>query len=172
MSRLLTTLLGGDNGTYAGPGVIDTQFDGAVATWPVANWAYGSRITVPVSKIYRYGLFYVGVSSGNVQFSVCALSGASAATFTRVMTSGVIACPTTGAVRLDLGATLLPAGEYALALWADNTTFTTHRANNTVGNTFRQTGRVNAGAGGLPASGAFSAWDQSVVLGLGLEADV
>lgn len=138
------------------------------AVWPAANRALFMRLPVlTVATTFRYINWIVGTASGNVQVGVVSLSGANRTSFTRVMNSGVIACPTAGNIRTDLGATSLPAGEYAAFLWADNTTFQTR---NTTGGALRYGGILSSLASGVQSSGTLS-WD-TVVVNMSLEGDV
>lgn len=137
-----------------------------------ANYAFFNRFHLPAPGAYRYVNFTTGVASGNIQVGVVKLSGANALTYTRVMNSGIIACPVAGNTRVDCGLTTLAAGDYSLFFWADNTTVTIG-----LGNVASYAGaRVMTidipGAGGVPASGTFAAWGQRCVQGLTLEQDV
>lgn len=140
------------------------------AAWPQANRAIFARVSVPVAKVYRYLLWQVDTASGNVQVGVVRLSGADRLTTERVMNSGVIACPTAGAVRSDLGATELTPGEYALFLWADNITFQTRFQNVSTLTALRLAGTMNSQASGVQASSTL-AWSTEAP-SLALEANV
>lgn len=100
------------------------------ATWFTANTALMARFTLTSPAQFRYIQAYIGVSSGNIQATVGSVTRADAtsttATYTRIATSGVIACPTgTSVASVDVGAeTYLPPGEYGLTWWCDNTTAT------------------------------------------------
>lgn len=147
----------------------------AAATWYTANAATYMRVHVPVTKTYRYANLRVGVSSGNIQIALSSVdlySDASAVYGTRLMTSGVIACPATGDQQVDLTSTSVPAGDYLLSLWCDNTT-ATFLHGLAAGMTssrmlFSQTGL----ASGVPsgAHGATAATTTRWVTGLTLEA--
>lgn len=141
-------------------------------TWPGQYFTYWTRFSLPIARSYRYFCIRVGVQSGNVQFAVVRLSGAGLLSYTRVMNSGIIACPAAGSVRRDLGATALTAGEYAMVIWADNTTVTVpHGVAAPLPATRALFGDILTSAG-IPASGSVSAWDGDRILGCVLEADV
>lgn len=105
------------------PGAVATDL--STVTWFQAQRALGALVHIPAGT-YRYGRFRVGTSSGNIQFTVNKVTDRTATTvdLERSMDSGVIACPSAGSVRLDLGATALEAGFYAIALYVDNNTAT------------------------------------------------
>lgn len=159
----------------AGPTIITPP--GAViaasgaAAWYTANAATFMRFHVPAARTYRYVNLHVGTQSGNIQAGVSALTpdGASSINATRVAHSGVIACPAAGAQRIDIGATTLTPGDYALFLWCDNTTaqFLHSLASGLQASRLLFTGTV---PGGIPSGvltlGATARW----VTGLTLEA--
>lgn len=138
---------------------------GAAAAWPAANSALLHRFTVSVGGFYRYVNFRVDAGSGNMQASVLKLSGATFSDYTRVMTSGVVAC-TTGDKTLDLGAVYLDPGEYALALWFDNTTVTARYATNSGMTASRLTAEVaGLAVTGVGASGTGISWGSTRYVG-------
>jgi hypothetical protein len=139
--------------------------------WFVATHAIFHRFYLPVRSSFRYVDFPVGTSSGNVQGGVVALSGANALDFTRVMNSGVVACPATGLARLDCGVTTLPPGDYAVFMWCDNTTATFPHVNASGIAGVRWCTNFPF-ASGVTASGNLVAWGQRVLIGLTLEADL
>lgn len=97
-----------------------TVSPGATATWPLANRAYLHRFNLDEGATFRYARLRIEATSGNMQVAVVRLDGLN---YTRVMNSGVIATPAGAATAtVDLGSTFLQAGEYALAVWFDNTT--------------------------------------------------
>lgn len=162
----------GANAT-SGPSVITppgslVTLAGAAAAWPDATVASVMRVTVPATKNYRYGLFYVGTQSGNCQFSVIRLTGTDRLTYERVMDSGLVACPAAGSVRIDLGSTELTAGEYGLCLFFDNTTATTRRSFH-LEDAFRKLCAGVVNASGVPASGTLADWGYAQFVALGLE---
>lgn len=126
------------------------------AAWPAVNRAVYTRFQLGVATVARYLLWEVGTASGNVQLGVVRLSGAGRTSYARVMNSGVIACPSTGAQRTDLGATLLAAGDYALFLWADNTTVTTRYVTNAAFTSLKVCGLENSLTTGVGASGTIT----------------
>lgn len=141
------------------PIMSSTTFAPAVWSAPGANAALIMRCpTLLGSRSYRYFLTKVGVQSGNIQYGVLALSGTDLLTFTRVMDSGIIACPAPGNLRGDLGATTLGPGEYALFLWADNTTVTMPRNAPGDAGFARAASAITAIPGGVPASGTLANW--------------
>jgi hypothetical protein len=137
------------------------------AVWPAANRAILMRFSLPTPGVYRYLNWVCAVQSGNVQVGVVSLSGANATTYSRVMNSGVIACPAVGDIRTDLGATTLPAGDYAMFLQADNTTFQSRYASSSGLTALRVAGLV---AGTIGTSGTVT-WSTGFV-NLALEGDV
>lgn len=140
------------------------------AVWPAANRAMFARFQLPTATPLRHLNWVCGTSSGNIQVGVVALSGANRTSYTRVMDSGVIACPTAGDIRTDLGVTTLPAGDYAVFLWADNVTFQARFATNPMLTALRIVGVVSSLTTGVPASGVL-AW-ASQTPSISLEGDV
>lgn len=127
---------------------------GGDAAWPAAEKAMFTRFTLAVARSYRYFGLKVGAAYGNLQVGVVKVNGLS---FTGVTSSGVIAA-TAGDLRIDLGPTKLPAGDYALFVWVDNTVLTTRYASNSIVSSHQST-RELIYIGGVPASGTFSgAW--------------
>lgn len=144
---------------------------GATA-WPSANRALFTRFQLEVPVPVRYINWSVGVSSGNVQLGVVQFSGTGHTTYTRVMNTGIIACPTAGDIHTDLGATTLPGGDYAAFLWIDNVTATA-RWTSTAAIGFTRLGIAVSSLGtGVPASGTISWTGGTQVPSLTLEADV
>lgn len=148
----------------------------AGAAWPTADAAFFNRFTVPVTKVYRYARFRLVVASGNIQVVVVKLSGASRLDFTRVMNSTVLAQASapisgTGNKRLDLGATELTAGEYAIGIWMNNTTgqVPIGALNSDSSGGFSLT--ITGQSSGVGSSGTLSAGTRTIN-GLTLEADV
>jgi hypothetical protein len=142
----------------------------SAAVWPAVNRAVFARFALPTGGVYRYLKWRCDVQSGNVQVGVVALSGTDHTSYTRAMNSGVIACPAAGDIRTDLGATYLPAGDYAMFLWADNVTFQGRTASNSNLATLRSGAIASSLATGVGTSGTF-AWDNQFV-NLALEGDV
>ncbi len=149
-----------------GSGAITT----AAAVWPAANRALFARFALSVAGIYRYINWICAVESGNVQYGIVRLSGTDRTTYTRIAGSGVIACPAAGAVRGDVGATYLAAGDYAAFMWADNTTFQTRRGSSTDIGAYRVAGLHSSQASGVGATGTLT-WSDPYVT-LTIEADV
>jgi len=141
----------------------------SVSAYPAANRGHFSRFSLTVGGDFRYILWEVGVSSGNVQVGIVKLSGTGLTTFTKVADSGVIACPASGAVRTDLGVQTLTAGDYALFIWSDNTTMTT-RYSGSVPAAYRWTGSIGTQVGGLVTTGSL-AWGNAAA-GIALEGNV
>lgn len=141
------------------------------AVWPAANRAVFQRFYLPVATTLRYADWTCGVQSGNIQVGAVRLSGTDRTTYTRVMSSGVIACPAAGSVRTDLGATSLDAGDYAMFIWADNTTFQTRYSTASSLTAMRTSAIASSLASGVGTSAATLAWD-NVVLNMSLEGDV
>lgn len=143
----------------------------ASAAWGSANLAIFNRFHVPYRKAYRWSQFRIGVQSGNIQTGVVSLARTgTTVNATRVMDSGIIASPAAGGARIDLGATTLAPGDYALFLWADNTTFAVHQGidNAVINSRFQFSASP---AGGVPATvltiGVSNRW----IAGLTLESD-
>jgi hypothetical protein len=138
------------------------------AAWPAVNRAVFSRFPVGRPSLIRYVNWVVGTSSGNVQLGIVRLTSSGAtATYERVAHTGVIACPSTGDIHTDLGAsTVLAAGDYAAFLWADNVTLTA-RTSTTSGLTpLRFAGTESSLASGVGTTGTITWSTQYVVLGL------
>lgn len=156
----------------APPALVSPLYNASVgaAVWGAINRAVFMRFHLPVAAPLRYLNWVVGTQSGNVQVGVVSLSGTDRATYARVMNSGVIACPAAGNIRTDLGLTLLPAGDYAMFLWADNVTFQTRTATASGNQALRFHGIASSLASGVGTSGTLQ-WDVALV-NLTLEADV
>ena len=138
--------------------------------WPAANRAVFQRFSLPEARAYRYLNMRLDTSSGNYQVGIVRLTGAGLTSYTRVMDSGVITAPTAGDLHVDLGSTLLPAGDYALFLWFDNTTAQTRVATNSGVPSMRQTAEVSSLTGGVPASGSLTWGSDRFLSGVNLEA--
>lgn len=122
----------------------------AASVAPLVNWYWASRFMLTIPTPLRYANFAIGVSGGNIQVCVLRIVGT---TYTRVMGGAAIACPTAGNVSLDLGATVLPPGEYAFVFWCDNTTVTvSHVADS------RYPGAKHTTSGNVAAFGASGTW--------------
>lgn len=152
--------------------LVSPLYNNAVAggAWPAINRAIFMRFPLYLPNPLRYALWSVAVQSGNVQVGVVALSGTDRTTYTRVMNSGVIACPAAANIRTDLGLTTLPTGDYAMFMWADNVTFQTRYSTASGHAALRQLGAASSLAAGVPASGTL-AWDVGLV-NMSLEGDV
>lgn len=162
-------------GTVTGPRLIVPPASviaaSAAAVWPTANLAIFNRFSTSVSRSYRYVNLQVGVSSGNIQVGIVSFSPDTATTVNavKVVDSGIIACPTAGAQRIDLGEVLLPAGDYGLFLWCDNTTAQFMHGIGTGWNASRTTFNATLGTGvgtSVITMGISTRW----VAGLTLEA--
>lgn len=134
----------------------------SAAAWPAVNRALLMRFELARPMIARYINWRVDTQGGNVQVGVSALSGPNYATQTRLMDSGIIACPAAGDIHTDLGATLLLPGAYCAFLWADNITFQTRYGTSSGLPALRVAGNTTPGATGIPTSGAF-AWGNQYV---------
>lgn len=142
---------------------------GAAVAWPAPAAAIFHRFTVEVGGVYRYVKFRCSVGSGNLQAAVVALSGAGLGTYTRVMNSGII--PAVGGVdhALDLGSTYLNPGEYAIALWCDNTAATFWHGITPALTATKMAGKITSGLGsGIPSSGTITWEGDRYVSGLSL----
>ena len=128
----------------------------SAVAWPAANAALFHRFGVAQPGFYRYAKLRCSASAGNIQVAVIALSQSDISVYTRVMSSGVIPCPA-GDLVVDMGATYLNAGEYAIALWCDNTSATFWHGLNPAVPAMRMTAKVTSGlAAGIPASGTIT----------------
>lgn len=164
-------------GSGTSPALLRTHLPDAsnFAAWEVANGAAFVWLeTLTTRSTFRYVRFRVGVQSGSVQVGVVRLSGAGRQTFARVMNSGIIACPSPGAVRVDCGLVALDPGEYAAFLWADNTTLQVSRSATGLGLEVSRHYSVLSGiAAGVPASGTLSDnWSGTRSLAIALEGDI
>lgn len=144
----------------------------SATVWPTANLAVFQRISIPESRTYRYVTLKLDVSSGNYQLAVVRLSGSGLTSYDRVMNTGVVAAPTAGDLRVDLGATFLPAGDYAIGVWADNTTLQTRYATNGGVSSMRLAAETSSLATGIPSSSTVAWVSTRIIGGLGLEADI
>jgi hypothetical protein len=86
------------------------------------------------------------------------------------MDSGVIACPAPADIRTDLGVTTLAPGDYAMFLWADNTTFQTRYSTASSLPALRWCGVATVTGAGVPTSGTLT-WSNGLV-NMALEGDV
>lgn len=136
----------------------------AAAVWPAANRALFSRFSLATDTPLRYVLWRCDTSSGNVMLGIVRLSGADHGTFVRLANTGIIACPTAGDIRTDLGAVTYPAGDYAVFLWADNTTMQTRVATASVLPSQRIAGIASSLTTGVISSGPLSWGNQYTVL--------
>lgn len=135
---------------------------GTAATWPAANRAVFHRFYVPKGEGtgFRFANVRVEVASGNYQCAVVRMDGLN---YTRVMASGVIAT-VVGGQSVDMGATHLPPGEYALVVWCDNATAQFYRTSGEVLRSFRLVGEVSSLASGVPASGSIPGWNGATII--------
>lgn len=136
----------------------------SASAWPTANMAIFQRFSLWGASSYRYFNMKLDSSSGNYQVGVVKLGGAGLASYTRVMSSGVIAAPTAADLHLDLGAVILPAGHYATFVWFDNTTATTRVASNSGVSSMRLAAEVTSLTAGVPGSGTLT-WSSTRILG-------
>jgi hypothetical protein len=117
-----------------------------------------------LNRSYRHLRFHIGTASGNIQIGVVRLDPANHLNYTRVMSSGIIACPAAATISYDLGATAL-TGDHALFFWADNATVTTvwgaFGAANSMG-----FAKVDSLATGVLATGSVSSWQSQEAIGL------
>lgn len=129
----------------------------ATFTWGAQNMG-GVRLLVPTPTLIRYIDWEVITAAGNIDIGIIALSGANHLTWTLVAHSGAIACPAAGAIRTDLGAQILPPGDYAVALWGDSSSL---QVRGQGGRSDLQSTRLSVlktgiASGGIPASGTLS----------------
>ena len=94
--------------------------------WPDVNGLIANRFFVEIATELRYILFHIGAQSGNIEVGIARAHGADHTTAYPLKTSGVIACPATGAAKVDIGRFILPPGDYWLYCWADNGVFSTY----------------------------------------------
>jgi hypothetical protein len=129
----------------------------AASAWPAANRAQFHRFHIEHTGAYRYVGVPVTTGSGNIQAAVVLMDGLN---YTRVMDSGIVSC-TSGMAVLDLGATVLQAGEYALVIWVDNTTAQLRVLNDEALRWPRFVAEVSSLSSGIPASGSITGWNSS-----------
>jgi hypothetical protein len=142
---------------FLNPPVSMLSIPSAVA-WAAANRAQFHRFHLTDGGVFRYANVRVESGSGNIQVAVVRMDGLN---YTRVMDSGVIACTTGMPGAIDMGATHLPAGEYALVVWLDNTTATLRVANDEMVRVTRGAAEVSSLSSGVPSSGSISAWNST-----------
>lgn len=142
------------------------------AVWFAANNALYMRATVPARGVYRYIGLNIGTASGNIQVGVLKLSGTDMRSWTKVMDSGIIACPAAGYTKISCGATTLDAGDYALFFWTDNVTVSVPHVNNANMAGTPWAANDAPGAGGVVASGTIAGWGQRSMSGMVLLGDV
>lgn len=142
----------------------------SAAAWPAANAALFHRFTVERSGYYRYARFRCSAAAGNMQAVVVSLNSAGT-TYTKVMDSGVIAC-VVGNLNVDMSQTYLNAGEYAIALWCDNTSATFWHSLSAAIPSMGMAAKITSGlVGGIPATGAITWSGDRYVFGLTLALD-
>jgi hypothetical protein len=144
----------------------------SATVWPAANTAIFQRFSVEERRSYRYVNLRVDVASGNWQIAVVRLDGPGMTNYVRVMDTGVVAAPAAGDKHIDLGATKLSPGEYALVVWADNTTLQARVASNSMVSSSRYSAEAVGLASGVPSTGTVAWSSQRFLGGLTLEADV
>lgn len=141
---------------------------GTVLAWPAANRAQFHRFHVSEGGAFRYTGFRVETPGGNVQAAVVRMDGLN---FTRVAASAITPASAAGGVSLDMAATYLAPGEYALVLWADNTTLTLAQVNSEMVRSTRLCAELTGLTTGIPANGTIAAWSTTrAVSGLTLTA--
>jgi hypothetical protein len=122
------------------------------------------RFHVPTDATYRYLNWVVSTASGNVQLGIVKLASTGHTGFSIVAQTGIVACPSAGDQRTDLGATTLATGDYAAFLWADNTTFQTRCSSVGYLTAGRFAGLLSSLTTGVPSSGPLGWSNQSVAL--------
>lgn len=132
------------------------------AVWPAANRAIYMRFATSINTPIRYINWRCDVQSGNVQLGIVSLAATAFTAYTRIVHTGVIACPTAGDIRTDLGTTLLAPGTYAAFLWADNTTFQARNSSNSGIGAVRACGIESSLATGVTATGTVT-WSTAYV---------
>jgi hypothetical protein len=138
------------------------------ATWAAANRAQFSRFAVSTPTPVRYFNHEIITASGNYQYGVVRLSGADFSDWTKVVASAVTAA-VAGVLRGDLGAFTLTPGDYALFMWADNTTISTRRATSVQSARVAGSSSATLYPGGVPDSGTFTWGTTNFMAGLSLE---
>jgi hypothetical protein len=142
------------------------------AAWPNANNGIFHRFSVPAQRSYRYINVGITTASGNFEAAVVRLSGAGHLSFTKIAGTGLLAA-TAGDQRLDLTAFDLTAGDYALVMWADNTTIQMRVLTNSGVATSRLTSEHGPMSTGIPTTGTLGSWGGArAVTGLSLEASI
>lgn len=143
--------------------IIATEVN-ATAAHPLTTFGTFSRFTLVTPTTLRWVRYKVGIQSGNIQLAIARIAETRGAaynanfTYTRVMNSGIIACPAAGSIIQDLGATLLPAGDYFVWQWLSDTTATVIHGGGQ--NENRCQGGSAQLVGGLAASGSISWGDR------------
>lgn len=155
------------------PALIYNAPGGTISTgvYIASDRAMFTRFCLATGGTYRYINWVCGVQSGNIQVGVVQLSGTGRLTYTLIKGSGVISCPAAAAIRTDLGAFYLQAGDYAMFFWADNTTVTVSKFT-AIPSTHKMAGQVLS----LPTTGVVGtgtlAWNATASVNMSLEADV
>ena len=93
----------------------------ADVVWWQANALTANRFFIEKTVQLRYFCIYIDVASGNIEVGVARAEGANHLYLRPLKTTGVIACPTAGLKRIDLGKFTLTPGDYWMYFWADNT---------------------------------------------------
>lgn len=136
----------------------------SATVWPTANLAVFQRFSLPKGNTYRYINVRLDVSAGNWQLAVVRLSGAGFTAYDRVMNTGVVAAPVAGDKQVDLGATYLEAGDYAIAMWASDITLQTRYATNSGVSSTKLSAETSGLVAGIPTSGTV-AWNSARFIG-------
>lgn len=141
---------------------------GTVLAWPAANRAQFHRFHLSEGGVYRFTNVRVETPGGNVQAAVVRMDSLN---FTRVAVSAQTSAGAAGPLSLDMSATYLAAGEYALVLWADSATLTVAQTSGELLRSTRWCAELSGLTTGIPASGAITAWSSNrAVAGLSLTA--
>ncbi|MDQ0614007.1 hypothetical protein QF046_001648 [Microbacterium sp. W4I4] len=136
----------------------------APAAWPGSETVIAHRLHIPTGAVYSLAQFRVDSGSGAMQVALLKLG--SGGSWTRVLTSGSVACATGDKVQ-GISAAYVEAGEYALALWCDNATATFRYGSNS-GLTASRATASWVSAGGIGVSGVLTWGSPRYVGGLAL----
>lgn len=135
------------------PNIVATMnplYNNATIVWPASNRLLAYRVVVPATGTLSAITIFVQASSGNIGLAIYDCGATTTNTFTRLATTGAVACPSGTAWQTVAGISLaVTAGQNLMfALSADNTTFSTQiysGSGNTQGKSTLPTGFLPGG---------------------------